>query len=79
MYMKQSDLLQFETKTGKSPSIYPRKVMHRGAKKIKMITMILGLFLMHTLEILFFVGMAGSAIVVAISFVEDIHELFGEE
>ncbi len=38
-----------------------------------------GLFVMHCLEVLFFVGMAGSAVVVAISFVEDLHELFGED
>ncbi len=34
---------------------------------------------MHVLEVMFFVGMAGSAIVVVISFVEDIQELFGED
>ena len=34
---------------------------------------------MHILEVMFFVGMAGSAIVVLISFVEDARELFGEE
>lgn len=33
------------------------------------------LFLMHFLETLFFVGVAGSSIVVIISFVEDIKEL----
>jgi hypothetical protein len=33
---------------------------------------------MYLLATIFFVGMAGSAIVVAISFVEDLHELFGE-
>jgi hypothetical protein len=33
---------------------------------------------MHLLAAIFFVGMVGSAIVVAISFVEDLHELFGE-
>jgi hypothetical protein len=31
------------------------------------------------LELMFFVGLAGSAIVVLISFVEDFKELFGEE
>ena len=41
--------------------------------------MALGLLGMHVLEVMFFVGMAGSAIVVVISFVEDIHELFGED
>ena len=38
-----------------------------------------GIFAMHVLEVLFFVGMAGSAIVVAISFVEDAQELFGKD
>jgi len=35
-------------------------------------------FIMHLLTYLFFIGLAGSAIVVIISFVEDLHELFGE-
>jgi hypothetical protein len=34
---------------------------------------------MHVLEVMFFVGMAGSAIVVVISFIEDAQELFGED
>jgi hypothetical protein len=38
-----------------------------------------GIFAMHVLEVLFFVGMAGSAVVVVISFVEDAKELFGED
>lgn len=33
---------------------------------------------MHVLTALFFVGLAGSAIVVVISFIEDLAELFGE-
>jgi hypothetical protein len=33
---------------------------------------------MHVLTFLFFLGMAGSSIVIIISFVEDLHELFGE-
>jgi hypothetical protein len=39
----------------------------------------LGLLAMHILEVMFFVGMAGSSIVVIISFVEDARELFGED
>ncbi len=35
-------------------------------------------FVMHLLSLIFLIGMAGSAIVVAISFVEDLYELFGE-
>jgi len=38
----------------------------------------IGLFAMHVLEVMFFVGMAGSSIVVIISFIEDAHELFGK-
>jgi hypothetical protein len=38
-----------------------------------------GIFAMRVLEVMFFVGMAGSAIVVLISFVEDAKELFGED
>ena len=34
---------------------------------------------MRTLEVLFFAGLVGSAIVVVISFVEDARELFGED
>jgi len=41
--------------------------------------MALGLFAMHVLEVMFFVGMAGSSIVVIISFIEDAQELFGED
>ena len=36
----------------------------------------IALFFMRLLETAFFVGLAGSAIVVAISFVEDFGELF---
>lgn len=34
---------------------------------------------MRLLEVLFFVGLVGSAVVVLISFVEDGKELFGDE
>ena len=34
---------------------------------------------MRALEVLFFIGLAGSAIVVVVSFVEDAKELFGED
>ncbi len=39
----------------------------------------LAVFAMQVLEIMFFVGMAGSAVVVIISFVEDWRELFGKD
>jgi hypothetical protein len=39
--------------------------------------MFLVVFIMRVLEVMFFVGMVGSAIVVVISFIEDGKELFG--
>lgn len=39
----------------------------------------LAIFGMRVLEVMFFVGLAGSAIVILISFVEDGKELFGED
>jgi len=39
----------------------------------------IALFVMHALEVMFFVGLAGSTIVVLISFVEDAKELFGDD
>jgi hypothetical protein len=33
----------------------------------------------HVLELLFFVGLTGSAIVVVLSFFEDLHELLGKD
>ena len=33
---------------------------------------------MHVLAAVFFIGLIGSSIVVVISFVEDLYELFGE-
>ena len=36
-------------------------------------------FAMHLVTILFFIGLAGSAVVVILSFIEDLGELLGEE
>jgi hypothetical protein len=41
--------------------------------------MALAVFGIRLLELMFFVGLVGSAVVVLISFVEDFKELFGEE
>jgi hypothetical protein len=41
--------------------------------------MLLEVFAMRVLEVMFFVGLAGSAVVVIISFVEDGKELFGKD
>jgi hypothetical protein len=40
---------------------------------------VLGTFLIRMITALFFIGLAGSVIVIAISFVEDFHELFGPD
>jgi uncharacterized membrane protein YqhA len=39
----------------------------------------LAIFAMRVLEIMFFLGLIGSAVVVVISFVEDGSELFGKD
>ena len=41
--------------------------------------MSIALFIMRALEILFFTGLAGSTIVILISFIEDGKELFGKD
>ena len=41
--------------------------------------MILAIFAIRVLEVMFFVGLAGSAVVVLISFFEDGKELFGKD
>jgi hypothetical protein len=40
--------------------------------------MVLAVFVMRALEVMFFTGLVGSSVVVAISFIEDGKELFGE-
>jgi hypothetical protein len=41
--------------------------------------MALAIYGIRVLEVMFFVGLAGSSVVVLISFVEDAKELFGED
>lgn len=41
--------------------------------------MFLAIIAMRLLEVMFFVGLAGSAVVVLISFIEDGRELFGKD
>jgi hypothetical protein len=41
--------------------------------------MFVAIFVMRLLEVMFFAGLVGSAIVVLISFIEDGRELFGDE
>ncbi len=50
-------------------------------KKIRVTIQVMAIvaFFMHVLEIMFFVGLAGSSVVVLISFYEDGKELFGKD
>jgi hypothetical protein len=41
-------------------------------------TMLVAIFFMRLCEVLFFAGIAGSSVVVVISFIEDIQELVGD-
>jgi hypothetical protein len=41
--------------------------------------MILAILVMRVLEVMFFVGLVGSSVVVIISFIEDGKELFGKD
>ncbi len=41
--------------------------------------MVVAIFFMRVLEVMFFLGLAGSAVVVLISFYEDGKELFGKD
>jgi hypothetical protein len=40
--------------------------------------LVVAIFFMRLIEILFFAGIAGSSVVVVISFIEDIRELLGD-
>jgi hypothetical protein len=46
---------------------------------VKIESMIFAVFVMRVLEVMFFVGLVGSAVVVLISFYEDGKELFGKD
>jgi hypothetical protein len=51
----------------------------KASKWVKIVNMVLAIFVMRLLEVMFFFGLAGSAVVVLISFVEDGKELFGKD
>jgi hypothetical protein len=48
-------------------------------KRATIMVMQIAIFAMRTLELMFFVGLAGSTVVVLISFIEDGKELFGKD
>lgn len=54
-------------------------LVHSGPKARYNLSMVVAIFLMRVLEVMFFVGLVGSAVVVLISFVEDGKELFGKD
>ena len=47
-------------------------------KEIQSMTVLIAIFFMRLFEVMFFAGVAGSAVVVAISFIEDIQLLAGD-
>ena len=51
----------------------------QAEKQATIVFMLLALFAMRLLEVMFFAGLAGSAVVVAISFIEDAKELIGKD
>jgi hypothetical protein len=50
-----------------------------GSNRATIEPMLLAMFAMRVLEVMFFVGLVGSSVVVLISFVEDGKELFGKD
>jgi len=60
-------------------SLNPPWLLLRPADSRYNVRMHVAIFAMRVLEGMFFVGLAGSAVVVVISFIEDAQELFGKE
>jgi hypothetical protein len=66
------------------PAATPSRTAFRGENTVCSLEtgynllMILAVFAMRVLEVMFFTGLAGSTVVVIISFIEDGKELFGE-
>jgi hypothetical protein len=59
-------------------SLY-RARLRFGPKQATIQIMFLAIFAMRVLEAMFFLGLAGSTLVVIISFIEDAKELFGAD
>lgn len=58
---------------------HPQFIVPGLGTRSRMKGMILALLAMRLLEAMFFLGLAGSAVVVLIAFFEDAKELFGED
>jgi hypothetical protein len=59
--------------------IFSAAICKQNRKNGYNLLMLLAIFAMRLLEVMFFIGLAGSAVVVLISFVEDGRELFGKD
>ncbi len=62
----------------------PRRVSRKsadnpGRRGTITVMQLIAIFAMRVLEVMFFVGLIGSSVVVLISFVEDGEELFGKD
>ena len=53
--------------------------MPNKPQRATIVIMLFALFAMRVLEVMFFVGLVGSTVVVLISFIEDGKELFGKD
>ena len=53
--------------------------MPNKLQRATIVIMLFALFAMRVLEVMFFVGLVGSTVVVLISFIEDGKELFGKD
>jgi len=51
---------------------------YETGKEIQSMTMLVAILFMRLFEVMFFAGIAGSAVVVVISFIEDIQLLVGD-
>jgi hypothetical protein len=60
-------------------SAFQRKKLRSWFEKRYNLCMQLAIFAMRVLEVMFFVGLVGSTVVVLISFAEDGKELFGKD
>ncbi len=61
------------------PGVYLETGIGSNRKRATIVVMSIAIFAMRLLELMFFVGLAGSTIVVLISFIEDGKELFGKD
>ena len=66
-------------RTGDAASSELSHPRHTNRKRATIVNMLMALLAMRLLEVMFFVGLVGSAVVVLISFIEDGKELFGKD